>query len=166
MGIGRAELLILLGAIAIFGRYTLTINHTRYRNEFWIIACEGQIQAAALADGMLASVATKAYDEATVSAFLTGGLNGLTSAAMLGAEAGENYPDFDDIDDFNGLSLSDTSANGLPFTINVTVAYVSPVDWDQVLDSPSYQKRVTVTVISPFVPQPLTLSRIFCYYNS
>ncbi|PIS27824.1 MAG: hypothetical protein COT43_08540 [Candidatus Marinimicrobia bacterium CG08_land_8_20_14_0_20_45_22] len=165
MGIGRAELLILLGAIAIFGRYTLTINAARYNNEFWIIACESQTMAASIADGVIEAVAIKEFDEATVNTVLLGGLNSLTDPTALGAESGEVYPNFDDIDDFNDFSMSDTAVNGIQFEISTTVGYVSEDDLVNFQSDQTYIKRLNVTVSSEHISKPVTISRAFSYYN-
>lgn len=165
MGIGRAELLILLGAIAIFGRYSLTINAARYNNDFRIIACESQTVAASIADGVIETAVTKGFDEATVSTILSGGLTSLTEPNLLGAESGEVYPDFDDIDDFNGLTMSDTAVNGIQFEITSTVGYVSEDDPVNFQSDQTYLKRLNVTVSSEFIPEPVTISRVFSYYN-
>jgi hypothetical protein len=165
MGIGRAELLILLGAIAIFGRYSLTINAARYNNDFRIIACESQTVAASIADGVIETAVTKGFDEATVSTILSGGLTSLTEPNLLGAESGEVYPDFDDIDDFDGFTMSDTAVNGIQFEITSTVGYVSEDDPVNFQSDQTYLKRLNVTVSSEFIPEPVTISRVFSYYN-
>ncbi|MDD5765355.1 MAG: hypothetical protein PHW79_03740 [Candidatus Marinimicrobia bacterium] len=165
MGIGRAELLILLGAIAIFGRYSLTINAARYNNDFRIIACESQTVAASIADGVIETAVTKGFDEATVSTILSGGLTSLTEPNLLGAESGEVYPDFDDIDDFDGFTMSDTAVNGIQFEITSTVGYVSEDDPVNLQSDQTYLKRLNVTVSSEFIPEPVTISRVFSYYN-
>ncbi|MFA4838860.1 MAG: hypothetical protein WC703_05235 [Candidatus Neomarinimicrobiota bacterium] len=165
MGIGRAELLILLGAIAIFGRYTLTINSARYNNDFQIIACESQTMASSLADAVIESATTKEFDEATVSAILSGGLSSLSEPTALGAESGEVYPNFDDIDDFNGFSMSDTTVNGIQFEISANVGYVNENDLVNFQSDQTYMKRLNVTVSSEHIPEPVTISRIFSYYN-
>jgi len=165
MGIGRAELIILLGAIAIFGRFTLTVNAARYNNDFRIIACESQTVASSIADGVIETAVTKEFDEATVSAILSGGLPSLTEPALLGAESGEVYPDFDDIDDFDGFSMNDTTVNGIQFEISATVGYITDDDLVNFQSNQTYLKRLNVTVSSEFIPEPVTISRVFSYYN-
>ncbi|MDD5765650.1 MAG: hypothetical protein PHW79_05325, partial [Candidatus Marinimicrobia bacterium] len=83
----------------------------------------------------------------------------------LGAESGEVYPDFDDIDDFNGLTMSDTAVNGIQFEITSTVGYVSEDDPVNFQSDQTYLKRLNVTVSSEFIPEPVTISRVFSYYN-
>jgi len=165
MGIGRAELLILLGAIAIFGRYTLTINNARYNNEFRIIACENQTVAVSMAESVIESAITKEFDETTVSTTLSGGTEALTDPNDLGAESGEEYPNFNDVDDFNAVSFTDTTVTGIPFTIEAEVGYVDTDDDENFQASQTYFKRLNVTVSSDYIPEPVTISRIFSYYH-
>lgn len=161
---GRSEMLLLLAAIAIFGRYTLTINRTRYNNEFWIIQCENQTMAVSLSEKIMEEAAGKAFDENTVSASLSGGLSGLTIPAQLGSEIGENYPSFNDIDDYHNLSTTYLANNGIQYLITATVGYVDENDIDTFQSNSTYLKRMNVTVTSDFLIKPVILSRIYSYY--
>jgi len=163
---GRTEMLILLGAIAIFGRFTLTINHSRYTNEFWIIQTEAQSNASALVAQYLDEAAQRAFDEATIDgAFLSGGTADLTASTLLGAESGETYPNFDDIDDYGSLSLTVTGSNGITYQIQGTVCYVSSADPTTPQTTQTYYKKLTITVSSEFMTSSHALSRIFSYYH-
>jgi hypothetical protein len=165
MGIGRAEMLILLGAIAIFGQYTLTINNSRYNNEFRIIACENQTVAASIAESIIAGATTKEFDETTVDATLYGGTELLTDPLDLGAESGEVYPDYDDVDDYKDFGMTDTAANGIVFSVTADVGYVDANNPDVFSVSQTYFKVLKVTVDSDEIPEPITISRIFTYYH-
>lgn len=163
---GRTEMLVLLGAIAIFGRFTLTINSSRYTNEFWIIQAEAQSNATALAARYLDEATQRSFDEVTISgAFLSGGVSDLTASTLLGAESGETYPNFDDIDDYGSLSLTVTGANGVEYQIRGTVCYVSRDNPAAQQTTQTYYKKLTITVSSPFMTSSHTLSRIFSYYH-
>ena len=164
MGIGRAELMILLGAIAIFGRFMLTINTARFNTEFRVIAGESQYVAASLAESVINEISVKAFDHVTATFFLHGGASALTEPSFLGPESGEIYPDFNDIDDYHGMTLSVTAANGIQYNLTVAVGYVDEDDWEITLNSKTLMKRLDVTVYSEHLPDSITLSRVFSYY--
>ncbi len=164
MGIGRAELMILLGAIAIFGRFILTINTARFNTEFRVIAGEAQYVSASIAESVIDEASIKAFDQATTTFFLHGGISGLTDPSFLGPETGELYPNFNDIDDYHGLMLSDTVSNGIQYTITASVGYVDENDWETILNEKKLMKRLNVTVFSEHLPDTITLSRVFSYY--
>lgn len=164
MGVGRAELMILLGAIAIFGRFLLTINTARFNTEFRVIAGESQYIAASLAESVIDEASTKAFDHATTTFFLHGGTAGLTEPSFLGTETGDVYPDYNDIDDYHGLTLTDTASNGIQYNVSVAVGYVDESNWETTLSSKTLMKRMNVTVSSEHLPDTVTISRVFSYY--
>lgn len=159
-------MLLLLGAIAIFGRFTLTINNSRYTNEFWIIQSEAQMVATSLAAGILETAAAKAFDEVTQEGFFSGQPTDLTAPSQLGAESGENYPAYDDIDDYEGLNLEIIGANGIRYEVVGRVRYVSGDNPASEQTSQTYFKKLTVTVQSEFMPFPVAMSRVCAYYHS
>ena len=63
------------------------------------------------------------------------------------AESGEVYPNFDDVDDFNNYTRSDTIPKMGIFNISVSVSYMN----DNFVETTSktYNKNVTVQVTSP-----------------
>ncbi len=61
----------------------------------------------------------------------------------LGPNTGENYPDFDDADDFNGYS--DNPASGYARSVAVNYAWLSGATWT-ITGSATDYKRITVAV--------------------
>jgi len=96
----------------------------------------------------------------------------LTAPGALGPAGGETYPNFNDLDDFNNLSLVDsTSLPSVQFTISAQVVYVNPNNPSQVSGSQTFAKRLRVTVTSPFLVNPannqptqVQLEQVYAYY--
>jgi MSHA pilin protein MshD len=136
-----------------------------------------QVRTVTLGQSLLSEISSKAFDENSIG---NGGRqacnNDVSCSASnsLGPDAGESRNNFDDIDDFNGLSLSGTDiANSSQGTIStdtaklfqgfeaqITVFYDTnydginddDLDQDDVLDTGSLvanQKRIEVVVITP-----------------
>jgi hypothetical protein len=76
-------------------------------------------------------------------------------SATLGPETGETFDTFNDVDDYNNYTRSDTvpDHNGIPFNIKCRIEYVLPTSPDVATASKTWQKRITVFVTSPYMTQ-------------
>jgi len=121
-----------------------------------------QVRAAELGQSMINEIASKSFDE---NSDRTGGSNfcmtNCTSIAYLGPD-GETRESFDDVDDYNGLTVSDDQIkNALDqttvlagsnlyqgFSVNVRVVYDANMDGiaDTIVGN---TKLITVTVTTP-----------------
>ncbi len=93
--------------------------------------------AAFLAQGLMDETKSKRFDEQYVTPF----------SESLGTDASEDAGDkttFDDVDDFDGWSETATGFSG--YTISTSVNYVKGGTLDEVSDSPTGFKRITVRV--------------------
>ena len=118
-----------------------------------------QVRALELAQAQVDEILGRRYDENSPSGGVPacGSLGGVacTPAGSLGAEAGEGSTNqFDDIDDFDGLSVN-APAPFTGFTIAVVVSYAG-TDLTG-LPTDESAKLITVTVTPP-VGNPVTLS--------
>jgi hypothetical protein len=79
----------------------------------------------------------------------------LTQPGQLGPETGEIYPFFDDVDDYNNLSVIDsTIIPNVPLTVNCSVTYIDQYNPGQSINNKSYVKKLRVTVSSPYLTVP------------
>ena len=162
---GRVEMMILVVAIAILGRYSLTVNNALARNEIHVIQSEYELNAVSIAESIFRQAWLKSFDENTVSELPDNIPDDFTDANEVGPESGESYPNFDDIDDYNELSLTDTADNGMPYRLNVSVGYVDAADKDTYLANQSALKRMYVIISSDYLENTITLSRIYPYWK-
>ncbi len=158
-------MIILLGAIAILGRYSLTVNDALAKNEIQVIQSEYELNSVSIIEGLFQQVWLKSFDKYAVSSSPQSIPGGFTPADSLGPESGETYPNFNDIDDFDGLSLVDTANNGMTYTLAVSIGYVDASDKDTFLSTQSSLKRMNVTISSDYLRNDITLSRIYPYWK-
>lgn len=161
---GQRELLLLLGAITIFGAAALNLKRFTVDQNESMLERQFEVYAVALAQSFL--------EEASVKAFDANGTNAsspeeddFTDPAALGPEAGETYPAFNDVDDFDGFAKTDSSALGT-FRVTVQVGYVQEANPNLVVNTRTFCKKMTVTVTQNFLPRPINLSQVFGYKNN
>ncbi len=99
-------------------------------------------RANTLASSYMELVLSKSFDEDKNSPW--------TDPVSLGPDSGEvSIDDFDDVDDYNGYSISDPDYSG--FTGTIAVYYVAEnvdgsIDWDSVSVSSASYKRIDIEV--------------------
>ena len=162
---GRAEMIILVAAIAILGRYSLTVNDALANNEIHVIQSEYELNAVAIAETYFKQAWVKAYDENVVDGIPADIPQDFTSKEHLGEDSGESYPDYDDIDDFDEFSVTDTAENGMVYEVEIEVGYISVDDKVDISNQRSTLKRMNVTISSDYLRNDITLSRIFPYWK-
>lgn len=170
--INTGQMLLVLGALLLFSLMMPTVNRTILSNDRSMTVSKVQLEAMAIAQKFLSEAATKRFDQ---NALNGGSLvpSQFTPPSQLGPDPGEVYPHFNDVDDYNGLSLVDsTSMPSVRFTITGSVIYVMENDPTQPSNSQTDRKRVRITVSSPFLVNPISQSvqpiyydRLFTYYQ-
>jgi len=160
---GRAELLILLGAIVIYGTFTLSVNESSFENEMNMLQSQFELTAIAIANSYFEEARARNFDEASVSTYPTTLPDDFTAPGSLGAETGENYPNFDDIDDYDDYTTTSTAPNGFDYTITVEIGYVTDSDVTTFSGTRTFHKRMNVTISSQYLSDDITLSRLFSF---
>ena len=159
---GRSELLLVLGALILFGlimlstnRYVIDQNESNIQREF-------EFYGISLAQSFIEEAKNKAFDEKVINAAVTGP-NQLTHRNSLGPDAGETHPNFDDVDDYAGLILIDSTGRD-EFEVSIEVGYIlDETDPETIINSRTWYKRMNVTISNPFLIQPLVLGFVFSY---
>lgn len=155
-----SEILLVLGAVVIFSIAVLNVNQSIARNDTYLMTSELEYEAVPLAQQVIDAARSSAFDEAAVSGMLYNIPSDFTSAANFGgAGEGETYPAYDDIDDYHGLSVTDTTQHGI-YTINAQVMYVTESNPETDAGSKTSYKRLDVSVSSQFLPDTVRLSYV------
>lgn len=162
---GRVEMMMLVMAIAILGRYSLTVNDALAKNEIHVLQSEYELNSVSIVEGIFRRAGLNSFDENTVSGLPRNIPDDFTAFGSLGPETGESYPNFDDIDDYNGLTLVDTADNGMTYTVSITTGYVYASDKNTFLGVRSTLKRMDVTIVSDYLRNDITLSRIYPFWK-
>ncbi len=120
------------------------------------------ILATSIATSQIEEISRLAFDECTDSNS-TNSLSSLTPPASLGPEPGETYPNYNDVDDYNGFTKTDTSMTAV-FNISCSVVYVSDTNPDVASSVPTWNKKITITVTSPSLIDTIRASTIYSYW--
>ena len=149
-----------IGALLLFSLVSLNFNSTILSNTTVEVENKVYLTAFSLADDLIEEVKQKAFDAATID-FPTTDPSTLTAANNLGPGWWEIYPDFNDIDDYNGFVDFVSAPHAEGYEITCVVQNVDGDNPDQIVSTQTFYKKVTVTVDSPYMRSPIQLSHIF-----
>lgn len=161
---GRSELLLVLGALILFGLTRLSTNRYMVDQNESIIQREYEFYAISLAQSFIEDGKTKEFDVNVINASPPVP-SGFTGNGQLGPEAGEFYPTFDDVDDYNGLSLTDRTSRG-NFDVTIEIGYVQETNPEVIVNQKTLYKKMIVTVANAYLIQPVQLDFIFSYFGN
>jgi hypothetical protein len=157
-----SQSMLSLGALLIFALLSLQFNSSVLGNSTTEIEDKVYLTAFSLADDLIEEIKEKAFDEKTID-FQAIAANQLTSPGNLTYESGENWPDFDDIDDYNGYKKLVDLPHAEGYNLSCTVNYVDSDGND--ITTQSYFKKVTITVTSKYMSQPFYMAFIFSLHS-
>jgi len=155
-----------IGAMALLALISLRFNTTLLQNRTTEIENKVYLTAFSLADDLIEEIKQKAFDEQTVEwkAITTEQLTNIDAFGVV--DPGENsVSDFDDIDDYHNYSRPVSLPHVENYTVTSTVDYVSASNQDQVSNTQTYFKRVTVRVTSPYLSNPVKLAFVFTLHS-
>ena len=155
--------LFTLGGLILISIFTLSLNTSIVDNQAVLYQSEEVLEAIALAQRYIEEAEALRFDEIANATIPTS----FTHASNLGADAGEYYSNYDDLDDFNGFSTTLTSGT-IHYTVNISVGYVLDSNLDLPISTRTYNKKMVVTVTSPVLKvlptQAIVLKRLFAYH--
>jgi hypothetical protein len=165
------QMILVLGALVLFSTLLPSLNGSVLYNDRTLVATNAELTAISLAQKILGEASTKAFDEVCTTS-RPSSASQLTRPSRLGPEAGETYPNFDDVDDYNNVTIVDTTTMpSVRFNIIGGVTYVDPVNPNNDTGSKTFLKRLKVTVTGPYLINPaseqsvqIQLEQIYAYY--
>ncbi len=113
-----------------------------------------------MADDLIEEIKEKAFDEKTVD---FQAINKSQLTLPLGYEGGETWPNFNDIDDYDGYTKDISLPHAEGYNVRSWVYYVNS-DGTEML-AQTYYKKVKIIVTSPYLRQPLFMSFIFSLHS-
>jgi len=149
-----------LGALILFSFLSVNFNSTILENTTVETENKVYLTAFSLADDLIEEIKKKAFDERTVD-FQAIDQNQLTYP--LGPEAGEVWPYFNDMDDYNNYIKPVNLPHVENYEVSCTVNYVNSSGTD--LSSQSYFKKVTIKVSSMYLRNPIYIKFIFSLHS-
>lgn len=175
-----SQSLLAIGALTLLSTLTLTINRAIVSSFSTMLETQTMIAAIAEAENLLQTMQSKPFDQVLAieppdsgqPSGPPGKRKGLppgiakkpsdfTPPGLLGREAGERYPFFNDLDDYNGLALS--TWNPLfkdSLTLWVAIEYVEPKAPNQPASVQTSAKRISLRVFTEGMTDTLRLQRI------
>jgi hypothetical protein len=149
-----------LGALILFSFISVNFNSTILENTTVETENKVYLTAFSLADDLIEEIKKKAFDERTVD-FQAIEQNQLTYPP--GPEAGEVWPYFNDMDDYNNYTKPVNLPHVEDYEVSCTVNYVNSSGND--LSSQSYFKKVTIKVDSKYLRNPIYIKFIFSLHS-
>ena len=149
-----------LGALLLISLISLRFNSAVLENSTIETENKVYLTGFSLANDLIEEIKMKAFDVATIK-FPTTDPSVLTSPYSLGPASNEEYPNFNDIDDFNNYSRTITAPHAENYIVSCEVYYVSEYNPDYKVMTQTFYKRVDVTVTSPYMKNNILLSFIF-----
>jgi hypothetical protein len=148
------QMLMVLGALILFSLAFPSLNRTLLDTDQTLMTTNAELTAISLAQKILAEAGCKAYDQICLTSHPTLASQ-MTAVGSLGKESGETYPNFNDVDDYNNLTLNDsTTLPSVRFTVTGTVTYINPTNPSETMSSQTFVKRIRVTVTGPYLVDP------------
>lgn len=174
-----SQSLLAIGALTLLSTLTLTINRAIVSSFSTMLETQTMIAAIAEAENLLQTMQSKPFDQVLATQPPDSGLPGprgkrkslppgiakkpsdFTPPGLLGREAGERYPFFNDLDDYNGLTLS--TWNPLfkdSLTLRVNVEYVDTKAPGRPATVQTNAKRISLRVFTEGMTDTLRLQRV------
>lgn len=141
------QTLLVLGALTIIGGFILVVNTTLFNTSERINESTAFVAAQSLAESLISEARIRRFDNVTNIT----SPSSLTNASSLGKETGETYPNFNDIDDYNGYVDSNRVVNGIRFIVRAQVFYAALPNLETPQSSQTYLKHLIVRVKSPMM---------------
>ena len=156
-------MLITIGALTILSIVILRVNNNFLSTNTTLLDSKFHVLATSLSTSIIEEATSKAFDASSDTTDITS-LSSLTAPNSLGPSYVENYPNFNDFDDFNGLSIVDSSMPSAIFNINCVVEYVSDAQPDKKSNIRTWNKKITVFVSSKSMYDTISTSSIYSYW--
>ncbi len=159
-----------LGAMTLVALIILQVNTGFVMTSSTLLDNKLNILAISLASSVIEEANGKAFDAKTVVDAVSATTD-LTYPGSLGSSHSETYPDFNDFDDYNGLSRTINNLSSAEFNILSEVCYVNPNNPDQVSSAPTWHKKITVSVTSKSMlnvdgtQDTIKMSSVFSYWH-
>lgn len=157
------QTLMVIGGIFLLTLFILTVYQTSTARLTITYLNEATITATGIAQSMIDEIQMKAFDEKTTTSGVSS-TDSLTAVGSLGPETGETLSTlFDDVDDYNNYTRSDSLSRMGRFNTKVQVYYVQKMTPETKSLSKTFTKRIDVFVTNFSLTDTLKLYHIVSY---
>lgn len=151
------QMMLVLGALTLLSVLVLTLNRAKLFSDRQMSNAEYVMAATAVGQTLINEISTKEFDAATANN-PEAEVSSFTAPRSLGHGSWESYPNFNDVDDFNRYTTTVSTPRAGDFQLSCLVQYVNPSSPDAPVSYRTRTKRVTVTITSPLMDHPVTLT--------
>jgi len=159
---GQREMFLVLGAMFFFTMNSLSVNRFCLHNSEIMMQSEFDYYAISLAQRIIEEGKTRLFDSVLETGTPANPPDDFTYP--LGPRNDEHYPNFTDVDDYNGLTLNVNTPRG-DYVVSVQVGYVKDGHPDDIVTEKTYYKKITVTVSSDYISDDVVLEHVYSYYD-
>ncbi|MGB9665488.1 MAG: hypothetical protein ACPL25_11315 [Ignavibacteria bacterium] len=154
-----SQLILLFASMIILSTIIILTNRASIETQDERISARNLYHSINEAKNLFEEVKSKMFDEKLIS-MASINRDSLTPASMLGND-NEMYPEFDDIDDYNGFIKELSLENGQKFFLKVQVNYVNENNPDFLSTTKTFYKLVSIKCIDQNQNQQFELKQIF-----
>lgn len=170
---GGSQTILTIGALALLSVFAIAVNRSIIQHQTATLESRVTITAVSEANNLLAEIGSKSFDQATIPPASSGnkakrrgpppgkGPADFTPPGLLKKEAGEEYPFFNDIDDYNGFSENVVNRTFGSIRRNVSVVYVDPQKPEQEATIATTAKRVEIRLVVGSIKDTITIRKVF-----
>jgi hypothetical protein len=154
------ESLLAIGAMVLLSILVLSTNNTIFSTGTSLNESKFDLLATSIGTSIIEEASNKSFDENTIdtTASKTSDLS-----IKLGPE-GETRHYFDDFDDYNGCTGSDSTMPSAVFNYRCKVEYVVSGNPEKISASRTWDKKLTVYVTSKSMQDTVKLCTVFSYW--
>jgi hypothetical protein len=160
------QMLLSLGAAILLSLIIFSTNKNILTTEDVLYDSNFEITATSIGTSIIEDASKKKFDEVTDTMAIDKTLP-LTAPELLGTEPGEdpnNSLEFDDFDDYNGYTVTDSTMPTAIFDYKCIVEYVDESDPNTAVNKKSFHKKLTVKVWSKSMKDTVSQSTIYSYW--
>ncbi len=155
------QMMLSIGALILLSAMILRVNSTFLSTDTNVQAAKFGVLATSLATSYIEEASRKQFDENTSIAISDSTL----LSSTLGLDGSETISDCDDFDDFNNLDTTITDLPSATFNVHCKVSYINPQNPEVDVNYCTWNKKLTVTITSPFSQDTIRISSIFSYFK-
>ncbi len=155
--------IMVLGALVMLSYLVLSIGNTSNVQLEAALLNESIISGSALAQSLMEEIQSRAFDENTISQAITS-TDELTSSNSFGPDGEEDSPaNFNDIDDYDGYSVTYSLSRMGNFSADVDVYYVAEFEPEIVSVAKTFSKRIDITLSNAAIDANIVFTSIVSY---
>jgi len=155
--------ILTIASIFLLSTLILNVNNATTQRLTSMYSNEAAIDASGIAQSLIDEIQTRAFDERTIYKMVTT-TDSLTVVKLVGKDAGETVStQFDDIDDYNNYTRTDSLSRMGNFNTKVLVYYIDKNNPDTQSAVRTFTKQIDVHITNFSLPDTLKFSHIIGY---